>query len=488
MKQVKIIFFCSFLVTLIHAQPTDYPASLFGIRGDGVSLNTRSIQFAIDFISRAGGGRLVFNVGNFLSGSIHLRSNVTLELESGAVITGSLNPLDYDKDIFTALILADNQENIAITGKGMIDGRGRGVVTNLIYLIHEGIIKDPLRNDRPGEAIRPMLIDFRGCRHVRIKNITLKDAASWVQTYDQCKDVSVDSVTVDSKSYWNNDGIDIVDCDSVMVEHSYIDAADDGICLKSHDPTKTCQHILIEHNRIRSSASGIKFGTASYGGFSHIRILDNDVFDTYRSALALEAVDGGFIEDVTVDALRAARVGNAVFMRIGARVAGKISRLEQVKISNVEIEIAPGKADSGYSFEGPVEDQPRNISPAIIITGLPDAMISSIAISNIHINFPGGANPLYAKALPAEIDKIPEKPSAYPEFSMFGELPAWGLFIRHAKNISITHLQLTCSKKDYRVPVVLDDVHDLQLNFAGPKMSKNKASVFSSRSASITIE
>jgi polygalacturonase len=488
MKQIKIIFLCSLLVTVIRAQSTDYAASLFGIRGDGTTLNTRSIQYAIDFISRAGGGRLVFNVGNFLSGSILLRSNVTLELGSGAVLTGSLNPLDYDKDTFTALILADNQENIAITGKGMIDGRGRTVVTNLIYLIHEGIIKDPLRNDRPGEAIRPMLIDFRGCRHVRIKNITLKDAASWVETYDQCSDVLIDSITVDSKNFWNNDGIDIVDCDSVMVAHSFIDAADDGICLKSHDPKKICQHISIEHNRIRSSASGIKFGTASFGGFSHVRILDNEVFDTYRSALALEAVDGGFIEDVTVDQLRAAQVGNGVFMRIGARVAGKTSRLEQVRISNVKVEIAAGKADSGYSFEGPVEDQPRNISPAIILTGLPDALISSIDLSNIRVSFPGGGNSLYAKSLPGQSDQIPEKPSAYPEFSMFGELPAWGVFIRHAKNISIRNLQLTCSKKDYRVPVVLDDVHDLQLNLADPKMRKNKASLFLSRSTGITFK
>src|SRR5215813_15627186 len=76
----------------------DYPASLFGIYSDGVTLNTRSIQFAIDYIHQQGGGRLVFDVGRFLTGSIHLKSNVTLHLLEGAVLLGSLNPFDYDKD------------------------------------------------------------------------------------------------------------------------------------------------------------------------------------------------------------------------------------------------------------------------------------------------------------------------------------------------------------------------------------------------------
>src|SRR6266550_5679437 len=109
----------------------DYPASLFGIYSDGVTLNTRSIQFAIDYINQQGGGRLVFDVGRFLTGSIHLKSNVTLHLMEGAVLLGVLNPLDYDREGFTALVFARNQQNIAITGKGVIDGQGRQVARNV---------------------------------------------------------------------------------------------------------------------------------------------------------------------------------------------------------------------------------------------------------------------------------------------------------------------------------------------------------------------
>ena len=103
----------------------------------------------------------------------------------------------------------------------------------------------------------------------------MRNAAAWVQTYDQCKNLRADSITVDSRAFWNNDGFDIVDCDSVAITNSYIDAADDGICLKSHDPKMVCQNILIRNCTIRSSANAIKFGTASLGGFRNIRIINN---------------------------------------------------------------------------------------------------------------------------------------------------------------------------------------------------------------------
>ena len=438
----------------------DYPASLFGIRSDGVTLNTRTIQFAIDYIQQQGGGRLVFDVGRFLTGSIHLKSGVSLHLKEGAVLLGSVNPMDYDKVGLTALILCHDQNNIAITGQGVIDGQGREVAKNVIEMVHKGLLKDLFRNDRPEVENRPMLIYFRSCANLNIRGITLRNAAAWVQTYDQCRNLNIDSITVDSRAFWNNDGIDIVDCDSVNIRNSFIDSDDDGICFKSHDPTKVCKNILVRSCRIRSSANAIKFGTASLGGFSNIKLFDIKIYDTYRSAIALEAVDGGFIENVEVDELHAVNTGNGIFLRIGERVSEKRGRLENITIKNFTAEIAANKPDSGYQYEGPVEDQPRNISPAIVIAGLPGSMISSITFSNIEIKHPGGGDAMFAKILTNQLDSIPEKPAAYPEFSMFRELPAWGIYIRHAKNIQFQNLKMISSKKDYRMAIVLDDVHD----------------------------
>ena len=435
----------------------DYPASMFGIRSDGVTMNTRSIQYAVDFIHERGGGNLVFDVGRFLTGSIHLRSDVGLELKEGAVLVGSLNPFDYDKAGYTALLLADSQRNISITGKGIIDGQGRSVAANIVGLAHGGVIRDPLRNDRPNEANRPMLIYFRRCRDVVVRGITLANAASWVETYDQCVGLWIDSIRVDSKAYWNNDGMDIVDCNQVRITRCFVDAADDGICLKSHDPSAACTDVLIRECTIRSSANAIKFGTVSRGGFRQIRIVQNRVYDTYRSALALEAVDGADIRNVVVDSLTAVNTGNALFMRIGARSGSRQSSIADISIRHFFVRIAAGKADSGYPYEGPIEDQPRNISP-IVLTGLPGAFLRDIRMEDVTVHYPGGGNPFIARRGPAGMDSVPELPANYPEFSMFRELPAWGLYVRHARGMQIKNLRLYAAAKDYRAAIVLDDV------------------------------
>ena len=323
MKLFKLITLLSLLGISVQLSAKDFKASLFGIKSDGITLNTTSIQKAIDYISENGGGRLVFYVGRYLTGSIFMKENVTIQLQEGAIIVGSTNPFDYEKVLAQpALILAHNQRNIGITGKGVIDGQGFNVANNIIDLVYKGLIRDNLTDDRPG-ASRPFDIYFKGCSSVMIQGITLKDPCAWTLVNDQCKNVVINQITLNAKAYWNNDGIDIVDCDSVSITNSYIDAADDGICLKSQDAGSVCQNVYIHNNTIRSSANGIEFGTASFRGLKNVRIINNLVFDTYRSAITLSAVDGATVEDVIVDSLRAINTGNAIFLCIGERQKGK---------------------------------------------------------------------------------------------------------------------------------------------------------------------
>jgi len=489
MNLTKYLLITLFLTVSTAILAKDYNASMFGVKSNGTTLNTKSIQKGIDFINENGGGRLVFYVGRYLTGTVYLKSNVTIQLEEGAILVGSLNPLDYELNHnWTALIFAFDQQNIGIAGKGVIDGRGFEVANNLVDLIQKGVISDPLKYDRPRETIRPQNIYFRGCRNVKIEGITLKDPGSWNQQYDQCRNVVVDRIIVDSKSYWNNDGIDIVDCDSVSVTNSYFDAADDGICLKSHSADFICQNVFIHNNTVRTSANGIKFGTASYGGFRNIKIINNLVFDTYRSAITFAAVDGGFVENVMVDSLRSLNTGNVIFLRIGERRAGKKGKMNNISISNVYAEVPSTKPDAGYNYEGPVEDMPRNISPSSIV-GMPDAPVENITLKNIEIHYPGGGNPAFAKVGLDELDKVPEMASSYPEFSMFKELPAWGFYVRHAKLITFENVVLICGKKDYRTAVVLDDVatatfKSLKVNEPGVK----EEPVYSFKSKGVILE
>ncbi len=461
----KPILLLLLLLTLAASQAQEakpvYNASKFGVRSDGVTMNTRSIQFAIDWIAEQGGGTLRFWVGRYLTGSIHLKSNVTIELMEGAVLVGSTNPLDYDRLVATndhALIMAEGVENIKLLGiynsGGGIEGQGRELGNNCT--------EDKLSNDRVGEGFRPRLLLFRECKNVEVDNVTFRDAANWVCMYDQCENVKVNNVRVQSTAFWNNDGIDIVDCDGFVLTNSYINASDDAICLKSHSAKKLCQNIEVRDCTARSSASGIKFGTMGAGGFKNVKIVNNVVYDTYRSAITVQSVDGGICENILVDSLHATNVGNAIYLNIGAR-RDKQSFMDGITIKNLYAEVAATKPDAGYEYEGPVEDLPRNISPCGII-GLKDSKIKNVTLENIEIIFPGGGDPHYAHVGLDELDKVPEMPKAYPEFSQHMELPAWGFFIRHVDGLTLRNIKLTALKKDYRTAIVMDDVKNHNIN------------------------
>jgi hypothetical protein len=239
---------------------------------------------------------------------------------------------------------------------------------------------------------------------------------------------------------------------------------------------------------IRSSANGIKFGTASLGGFKNVRLINIKVFNTYRSAIALEAVDGGSIENVEVDSLLVLNSGHAIFLRIGERIKGRKGRLENIRIKNVFAEIAVTKPDAGYEYEGPIEDMPRNISPPIVIAGLPDNMIKNVSFTNVEIKHPGGGNSQFAKVSLDELDKVPEMAAAYPEFSKFLELPAWGVYIRHASDIQFNNLKLSCDKKDYRTAIVLDDVHHSRFILTTIKEADKKKPIYQHNSSDIIFK
>lgn len=481
MKNIKkIILLLGILLCGVNSYAEHiYNASFFGIKSNGTTLNTHSIQKAIDYIHEKGGGTLRFYVGRYLTGSIVLKSNVNILLEEGAVLVGSTNIYDYNiHESNPALIYAKGASNISVKGKGVVDGQGKEVAYNLMDQINKGILKDPNLYDRPHNK-RPKAIYFRECKDVEIKYINIIDAADWVQVYDQCEEVLIDSITVKSTNFWNNDGIDIVDCKNFKLYNSYIDAADDAICLKSHDKTKRNENIEIRNCIARSSANGIKFGTFSVGGYKNIRIINNKVYNTFRSAFTIAVPDGGIAEDIFVDSLYAYHTGNPIFLRTNLRPnrTGK-STLRNVTIQNVFAEITAEKPDAGYMYEGPIEDNPRNISPASIV-GVEDMRIENITLRNIEITYPGGGNPHYAfrGTSAAELKKIPEMRESYPEFSQFKELPAWGFFIKNADNIRLENIKLISKNADYRPAIVVDNVKGLEtknLIFVEEKAGKKK--------------
>ena len=466
MKNIRIRFTCLLVFTCsIVGTAQNYLITDFGAVPDGISLNTKAIQSAIEKAHDAGGGKVIIPSGIFLSGTIHLKSNVELQLQRGATILGSTDINDYytiEGD--NALIISRGQENITISGEGTIDGQGQELALNIDSLHHRGIKVDPgynYRRMRPGG--RPNLMKINECKNVRIIGINALDAADWVLRLDKCVGLEIDRVRVDSDAFWNNDGIDLEDCQNVRITNCNVNSADDGICLKSNDPNSFCNEVYIANNTIRSSASAIKFGTASAGGFKNVTIENIKIYDTFRSALAFEAVDGGTIENITATNIVATNTGNAIFIKLGHRnTEGKIGTVRNISIKNMVVDIPFGAPDVNYTIRGPELPFFHNPFPASI-TGLPGNNVEKVTLENIEISYPGRANKGYAHVSLWNLQSVPEKEAQYPEFSMFGELPSWGFYVRHVDGLEIKNVRLNVRNEDFRPAYVFDDVKNLKI-------------------------
>lgn len=440
----------------------------FGAVADGKTINTKFIQAAVDAAHKDGGGRVLIPAGTFLTGSIILRSDIELYLQKDAVLLGSTDPGDYLKmNWWKAILMADGQQNITVSGAGKIDGQGSILAAHIDSLFYAGKI-DSLSYDfvhkRPKEPMRPQLIEFVSCKNVVVKNITLLNASCWVQTYYKCTNVSLDSLTVYSDAYWNNDGIDIMDCHSVRITNCDINSADDGICLKSATPDQHCDSIYISNCRVRSSASALKFGTVSHGGFKNVTINNIQVYDTYRSALAIECVDGGLLENITVNNIHATNTGNAIFIRLGERTKrGDGGQLKNVSIKNMQVQIAAERPDSAYGIPGPALPFAHNIFPSSI-TGIPGHAVENVTLENIEILYPGKGDTSVAHMPLTQLHNVAEKIADYPEYSMFGELPAWGFYVRHVNGLTMKNIKLQIQAADYRPAIIFDDVKNSVLN------------------------
>ena len=465
-RKLKLIVMIVFAVIVPFAAfSVEYNILNFGAVGDGITLNTKSIQEAIDKANQNGGGRVIVPAGEFLSGSLIIKSGVELYLEKEAVILGSTNPFDYlSGNNLLHFINAEKAVNIGITGLGTIDDRGRLLALTIDSLFFAGKWDDPgynYRRHRPER--RPKLLHFSECRNVVLEGFTARRSASWVLDFDRCVNMTIHKVTVDSDDYWNNDGLDIGDCRNVKITECYINSADDGICLKSHHVNSFNDSIYVANCTVRSSASAIKFGTASLGGFRNVKIENIYIFDTFRSAIALESVDGGVLENIEINDITANNTGNAIFIKLGHRnVDGKVGTLKNVKISNVVVQVPFGAPDLKYEIRGPELPFFHNTFPASI-SGLPDHYVENVSLENIRIIYPGRANNGYAHLPLHRLNDVPENESQYPEFSMFGELPSWGFYVRHVNGLSMKNIHLKVEEYDFRPAFVFDDVSNLEM-------------------------
>jgi len=408
----------------------------FGARGDGQTLDTIALQKAVDACAASGGGTVHFPPGRYLSGTLFLKSRITIHLESGATLLGSRRLEDYTPtipairsytDTYTerSLIYAEQLEHVTLEGRGEIDGQGAS-------------FKGPYK-------VRPYLLRWVGCRDVLVRDLTLRDSPMWVQHYLACDGVRLEGLTVNSRCNANNDGIDIDGCQRVRIANCDIRSGDDAIVLKS-TLNRPCKHVVVANCVLSSDCNAFKLGTESTGGFENIVMNNCAIYDTRLSGIALETVDGGTLDRVSVANVTMDNVRNPIFVRLGNRArpfeqgAPKpgMGMLRNVSLSDIQ---AAGADPIGCA-----------------IAGLPGHPVENLTLSNIRIRFAGGGKESDAQRA------IEEKPEAYPEYSMFGRLPAYGFYCRHARNVRFDRVEVGSLAPDARPSLVCEDVEGLRLS------------------------
>ncbi len=449
----SIMFVVLFFFTqIIQAHNYIFNIADYGAKGDGITLDTKAIQSAVNDAAE-NGGRVVIPSGKFLSGTIFMRSNVTIELTEGAVLLGSTNIADYPdtipslksyNDVFLtqSLIYGENLNNISIIGRGTVDGQGSA-------------FKVTTRKKPDRYMKRPFVIRFIACKNILIQNITMKNSAMWMQQYLACEYLTVRGINVYNHANQNNDMIDIDGCRNVVISDCFGDTDDDALTFKSTSDIIN-ENITVTNCVLSSHCNAIKFGTETIGGFKNVSI-SNMVIKPSASkdkiyglsggigGIVLSIVDGGIMDGITISNIRIDGVQTPIFLRLGNR--GRTIRegmpkptagiMRNINISNI---IATNVSNIGSS-----------------INGIPGYYIENVSLSNITIQYSGGGGVTDTNQI------VPEEEEQYPESNMFGKLPAYGFFIRHVKGLTLNNFNLNVINNEKRPALIVNDADNVNV-------------------------
>ncbi|HEV2437226.1 MAG TPA: glycoside hydrolase family 28 protein [Verrucomicrobiae bacterium] len=473
--------FC--LLLSAAASPNDqtvFNVRSFGAVGDGTNLDSPAINQAILAASAAGGGTVFVPAGTYLCGSIHLTNNIHLYLDAGAVILGAPQAMNaYDPTepwqgqayqdgghtyFHNSLIWGENLTNISITGTGLINGGGLVRDDRLLdemcgFSRWSPAHRTPvLETNYPPARLGNKAIALKLCRNVLLRDITILHGGHFAVLVTGCDNLTVDNVTMDT----DRDGIDIDCCRNTMVSNCRINSPrDDGLCPKStfalgrniiteNLTIVNCQVSGFQEGTLfdgtmkptRGGTGRIKFGTEANGGFRNVTIANCTFRDCH--GLALEEVDGGLMENITINNITMMDViACPIYLTTGGRNRGPDvtvpSRMRNIFISNV---IATGV-------------DPRS---GILITGVPGHPIEGVRLENIRLEFKGGGTKAQAERVQ------PELGPGYPEPAQFGALPAYGVFARHVRDLALANIRESFDREDLRPAIECVDVDGLEID------------------------
>jgi polygalacturonase len=501
---ISMLCLCGILNAAETSSQNYFNVRSFGAVGDGKNLDSPAIDKAIHACAQAGGGTVLIPAGTYLSGSIHLKSNIHLLIDAGATILGASQDMNAYDEIepyslggyqdgghcyfHNSLIWGENLTNVFITGNGIINGGG---------LVREDKILDRMCGFGPGGKPHPSVtnlpsvrlgnkaIALKRCRNVLIRDITIFHGGHFAILVTGCDNLTVDNVTMDT----DRDGVDIDCCRNTMVSNCRINSPnDDGLCPKSSFALGTnviTENLTIVNCQVsgfmegtlldgtmkpaRNGTGRIKFGTEASGGFRNCTVA-NCTFRSCRG-LALEEVDGGIMENIT------------------------INNLTMMDVAEYPIYITTGNRDRGGDVTGP--SRMRNIfisnviatgidrMSGIQITGLPGQSVESVRLENIRLEFKGGGTQADAARNPPEFSNVRER---YPEPDRVGVIPAYGIFARHVRDLELANIRVSFVTNDFRPAAMFADVQGLEIDNFKPQVADGvKAAVFADNVGGIVI-
>ncbi len=424
-----------------HAQPFNIVD--FGAKSSYTELSTQPIQAAIDACEKAGGGTVIIPKGTFVTGTLFLKSNVTIQMEAYSELFGSTSLNDYadvplateEPQFSKCLFYAKDQHNIKIIGHPRSEINGRGY-----FFKHS--------------PERPRLFRIEDCKNIEFDNAIIKNSGSWCMYFKACEGINIHHTSVYNKENKNNDGMDFDGCSNVSITDSNLQVEDDAICLKS-SIDKICENFVISNCTISSYWASVKFGTASKTGFRNIKITDCQFFDSRHGAIKLLAVDGAVLEDVEISNIKMFNCGGPIFVRLGNRGRSYDKSIRQIQNADAAPEGRPvGKIRNLLfrNIEGRLTGRIDPPTECIMMTGLPNHYIENVVMENIHFSYTGFGD------LDVKDRVVPEEEARYPEQLFFGVLPAYGMYLRHVKGLVLKDVTLQLRNADDRPAIVMEDV------------------------------
>ena len=416
-----------------------YKITDYGVIPNIAEPQTALLQQLIDRCKAEGGGKIVFPAGGYVSGTLVLCSNLTMEFELNAVLFGAIEEKDYPlydpapiafyegRNGIRALLFALDENNITIEGEGMIDGR------NALYPEHEI------------HRSAPRLFWFGNCTNLNVSGITLQNSVFWVQHYLKCRHVKIHDITVRAHGCLNNDGVDIDSCDDVEIWNCRVDSGDDGICLKTGTDTP-CSNIHVHDCILSSHCAAFKLGTESNCGYTKVlaerlTIIPSETpgktpGEDYRGAAALGigAVDGAFVDDVTIRDVKIFGSRMPLYMRWGNRKRGRLGE--------------PGGGGEPSYFRNVLLENVQVFNAGVqgsYICGMEDHEMENIVLRNCTFEAPTPVDPQFRNRV------VPEEAHPFPSTFTFGREPFPALlFVRHVKGFVLDNVKFKKHPEDGR--------------------------------------